>query len=190
MHGDLSRIKSAHSHGAKGAARTQPGNQPGARAVHKVRVTQTADEGSVVGAVIFGMVQQIRGLSGNLQLESLGEGKCSPQREVHVETVGRAKVSAGLCSVSIPVLIGDNTSVRSRDRLAGERAGVVSEEGVPLRRDSLSARQGHRRASVIPVLQGLWHLHRLAWNSVYAASDGSVVLHGNNKRYATLDDDH
>ena len=71
MHGDLARIKCAYSHGAKRAARTKPGNQSGAGIVDEVGTTETADERSagIAGAIELSMVQQIRGLCGNLQFE-------------------------------------------------------------------------------------------------------------------------
>ncbi len=63
MHRDLPRIKSAHPHGAKGAAGTQPGNQSCAGIIYQVRTAETADEAGVIGTVELGVVQQIRGLS-------------------------------------------------------------------------------------------------------------------------------
>src|SRR5271168_667071 len=105
------------------------------------------------------MVQQIRRLCSNLQFESLGDRESSPQSEVNVGAAGPAEVPAGLGTVSIPELIGDNTSVRSRQRLSGEGARVVFEKSILLRSDSLSAGQGHCRASVVPMLEGLWDLH-------------------------------
>jgi hypothetical protein len=111
MHRDLPRIKRAHSHGAKGAAGTQPGYQSCASIIYQVRTAETSDETGVIGTVELRVVQQIGGLRGNLQLESLGDGKSSPESEVDVEAAGPANISACLRSVAIPVLIWDNTSV-------------------------------------------------------------------------------
>ena len=190
MHGDLARIKRAHSHGAKGAAGTEPGNQSGAGIIDQVGASETTDKRSAVGPVELGMVEQIRGLCGNLQLESLGDREGSPQSEVNVGAAWSTNVPAGLRGVSIPVLIRNNASVRSRQRLAGEGARVVFEESILLRCDGLAAGQRHCRASVVPMLEGLWNLYRLAWNSIHAASDGSVVRHGNDKRYPALYGNH
>src|SRR5882757_22565 len=186
MHGDLARIKCAYSHGAECAAGTKPGNQSGAGIVHQVGATQTANKRSVVGTVELGMVQQIRRLSGNLQLESLGDRERSPQSEVNIGAAGSTKEPTGLGAVSIPVLIRHNTSVRSGQRLSSEGTRVVFQESILLRGDGFSAGQGHGCFSVVPMLEGLRNLHRLAWNSVHAGSDGSTVGHGNNKRYPAL----
>ncbi len=59
-------------------------------------------------------------------------------------------------------------------------------KAVLLWRDGLSAGQRNRRASVIPMLEGLGNLQGLAWNSVDAGSDVSGVGHGDNKRQPTL----
>ena len=144
MHRDLPRIKRAHSHGAKGAAGTEAGDQSRARIIYQVRITEAADKTSVVGAVScgavkLGVVQQVRGLCGNFKLESLSDGKSSPESEVDVEAAGPANISACLRSVAIPVLIWDNTSVRSRQGLSGESAGVVFKVAVLLGSDGLSA---------------------------------------------------
>ena len=152
MHGDLARIKCAHSHGAKGAAGTKPGNQSGTWIIDEIGTTETANEGSVAGPVELGMVEQIRGLCGNLQFESLGDRECSPQSEVNIGAAGAPKVPASLGAVSIPVQVRNNTSVRSRQRLSSEGARVVFKESILLRSDGLSAGQGHCRASVIPML--------------------------------------
>src|ERR1700730_11320641 len=116
MHGDLAWIKCAYSHGAKGATGTKPGNQSGTWIIDEIGTTETANEGSVAGPVELGMVEQIRGLCGNLQFESLCDRECSPQSEVNVGAAGSAKVPVGLRGVSIPVQIGNNTSVRSGQR--------------------------------------------------------------------------
>ena len=138
MHRDLPRIKRAHSHGAKGAAGTQPGYQSCASIIYQVRTAETSDETGVIGTVELRVVQQIGGLRGNLQLESLGDGKSPPESEVDVEAAGPANITACLRSVAIPVLIWDNTSVRSRQGLSGESAGVVFKVAVLLGSDGLS----------------------------------------------------
>jgi len=139
MHRDLPRIKRAHSHGAVGAAGTQAGYQSCASIIYQVRTAETADETGVIGTVELRVVQQIGGLRGNLQLEALGDGKSSPESEVDVEAAGPANIAACLGSVAIPVLIWDNASVRSRQSLSGESAGVVFKVAVLLWSDGFSA---------------------------------------------------
>ncbi len=78
MHRDLAWIKCAYSHGAKGAARVKPGNQAGTGIIDQVGTTETAHKRSIVGPVKLGVVQQIRGLCGDLQFESLGDRESSP----------------------------------------------------------------------------------------------------------------
>ncbi len=65
----------------------RPGDQSCASIIYQVRTAETTDEAGVVGAIEFGVVQQIRSFCGNLKFESLGDRKSSPQREVDVEAV-------------------------------------------------------------------------------------------------------
>jgi hypothetical protein len=190
MHGDLARIKCTHPHRPKRAARTEAGNQSGAGIIDQVGTSKSTHKSSTVGPVELGVVEQIRCLRGNFQFESLGDRERSPQGEVNVRAPGPAKEPAGLGGVSIPVLIWNNTSVRSGQRLSSESARVVFEERILLWSNGLSARQGHGRASVVPVLEGLWNLQGLAWNSIYAGSDRPATRHGNDKRYSALHGDH
>ena len=129
-----------------------PGINPAPGLLTRLGLPRATHKGGIVGPVELGMVQQIRRLCGNLQFESLGNRESSPQSEVNVGAAGSTKVPAGLGAVSIPVLIRNNTSVRSRQRLSREGAGVVFEESILLRSDGLSAGQGHCRASVVPML--------------------------------------
>ena len=139
MHRDLPRIKGAHSHGAKGATGTEAGDESCASIIYQVRTAETTDEAGVVGAIEFGVVQQIRSFCGNLKFESLGDRKSPPEREVDVEAVWPANISACLGRASIPVEIWDNASVGSRQGLSRESAGVVFKEAVLLWSDGLSA---------------------------------------------------